>query len=59
MVSTLAPIKWKPGFKTCISKCNLHVYVAGDVTALCAIAGFYLALAFVLLKANVRQSGLG
>jgi hypothetical protein len=37
----------------------LHVYVAGDVTALCAIAGFYLALAFVLLKANVRQSGLG
>jgi hypothetical protein len=30
-----------------------------DVTALCAIAGFYLVLAFVLLKANVKRFGVG
>ena len=32
--------------------------MAGDVTALCAIAGFYLVLAFVLLKASVRRFGV-
>jgi hypothetical protein len=30
VVSFLAPIKLKPGFKVCLSKCNLHRYTEAD-----------------------------
>jgi hypothetical protein len=32
LVSTLEPMKWKPGFKVCFFKCNLYRYSTGALT---------------------------
>ena len=32
----LQPIKWKTGFKVCLSKCNLHRYIL--VLGLCSVS---------------------